>query len=676
MSRYDVRTAPLFRKVLRHPVLEPFLENHPDAEGLIRCGWGLKPSGRSARKAAAFGGRLLLLEDAFVRSLKPGSGGALYGLLADSKGVHYDAAGPSDLITALETGTPSGWMRNEPIDSATTSAMIERFKRLGVSKYNWFPGEYRESVPDFEPGILVVDQTRGDTAIRRGGIPEDGFARMLRDAFDLAAGRPVYLRAHPDHLHRAKRSCFPAALLNDSRLKLLPPDLSPARCFRFCETVMVGGSLLGMEALLHGCKVITYGRPFFAGWGLTEDRTPAAKPRSRTLDLATLFEHAYLRYCHYFDPDTKEPCGLDTILDHLERQFDTFRANRGKTITYGLTPWNRRIATAYFRSPGGNVEHCASPEELTTKPRTDRVVLWGRKLPAPDGCADVSLRIEDGFLRSRGLGAAFNYPFSWVVDHSGIYFDSTGPSDLETMLNTADFSEAEKHEAQCLIDTLLELRLTKYNLPTQDVTLDPAIVRGRKVILAPGQVEADASIAYGSHELKSNLALLRKIRAAEPDAFLLFKAHPDLVAATRHGNVLPPGYAETCDLAVTHGNIIDWLDLADEVHTMTSTVGFEALLRNKPVVTHGMPFYGGWGLTKDSLTCPRRTRRLTLVELVCGCLIRYPRYLNPITGEFTTASKVATLLTRPDSKPTQGIELRTLSAVKRFWISALRNRKS
>ncbi len=68
----------------------------------------------------------------------------------------------------------------------------------------------------------------------------------------------------------------------------------------------------------------------------------------------------------------------------------------------------------------------------------------------------------------------------------------------------------------------------------------------------------------------------------------------------------------------------------DEVHTMTSLAGFEALLRRRQVTVYGRPFYAGWGLTTDTLPIDRG-RRLTLEELVAGALILYPRYLDPVT---------------------------------------------
>lgn len=662
-----------FRKLERHPLLEGVVAKLGLAGKPVHVGWGRRPSGRAAAKsAAASGGTLLLLEDAFVRSIRPGAG-PVYGVIADSRGIHYDVTGGSDLLDALASGRASGWMN--PAGNENAADLMARFRETGASKYNWFPGEFGDSPPDEKPGILVVDQTRGDMAIRRGGLADRDFDRMLRAAFDACEGAPVYLRAHPDHLFRSKKTCFSADLLSDSRLRLLSPDLSPAQCFSFCRTVMVGTSLMGMEALIHGCKVVTFGWPFFAGWGLTEDRgRPGVVNRRRSLMLEELFSAAYLGYGHYFDPDTREPCGLGDILDHVRLQKEMFRKNRGLTVSVGFSPWKRQIVAGYLRGPAGRLEQVATMDEAAGLPghESARFLVWGRRPEIPARLQGRCSRVEDGFIRSKGLGAAFNFPYSWVIDSRGIYFDADAPSDLEHLLN-GGFPPSDLAQASAMIRVLREQRLTKYNLASGPVRLDPDMVRGRKIILVPGQVEADASIAFGSPELKSNLALLRRVREMEPDACLVFKAHPDLVAGARHGKVLPEGFAAACDLAVTEGNVLDWLDLCDEVHTMTSTVGFEALIREKPVVTYGLPFYAGWGLTTDRLPCPRRTRRLTLEELVCGALIRYPRYLNPETGEFTTALKVARLLSSSaTSRDRRAWHLKAVSSLKKVWVEFAR----
>ena len=672
MTHGSAKAAWWFRKVLRHPLLPALQEEigHP----AVRVGWGMRPSGRAAiQTAVSSGERLLLLEDAFVRSLRPGALGPVYGLLADSQGIHYRPDGASDLIQALRSGRPTGWMRDKPMPGDDPVDLLEKFRRHGISKYNWFPGEYENDTPDFPEGILVIDQTRGDASLRHGGLAGADFERMLRAALDECAGAPVYLRGHPDHVMRNKSSCLPKRLLDDKRIQFLPPTLSPTQCFSFCHTVMCAGSLMGMEALIHGRKVVTFGWPFFAGWGLTDDRSSSPKPpRGRTLSLTELFDFAYLRYPHYFDPDLGSPCGLSEIIDHIARQKEMFRKNRGRIVTAGFSPWKKRIADAYFRSPAGSVGH--APDLATARAVDDaRILLWGRKQDIPVDLVKRCARVEDGFLRSKGLGAAFNFPYSWVVDPIGIYFDSTGPSELEHILNRGGFSESQLAEARELARLLCDMRLTKYNLTAKPVALDPALVRGRKVILVPGQVELDMSIAFGSPEVKSNLDLLRRVRAEEPDACIVFKAHPDLVAGVRHGTVLPPEYNGLCDLAVTDGNVLDWMDLCDEIHTMTSTVGFEAILRKVPVVTYGLPFYAGWSLTRDKLTCPRRTRTLTVDELTCGALLIYPRYLNPETGEFTTASKVAHILTSPAAAgDRRAWHLKLVSALKKRWVEMMR----
>lgn len=662
-----------YRKIRRHRLLESLVRRLEPRDAEISVGWGYRPSGMAALRSAARNGcGLMLLEDGFIRSLRPGSG-VPYSLVADSRGIYYDATGRSDLLESLAGGQPVGWMR-PAADDEDVEHLMRRFRELGVSKYNWYPGEYsRAGLPD-QTGVLVVDQTRGDTSHAHGGMTAGDFDRMIRDALDEHPGEPIYLRSHPDHRYRGKHSCFSKWVFDEPRVRLLPPDLSPAQCFSFCREIHVGTSMMGMEALIHGCKVRTYGWNFYAGWGLTEDRGNVKSPRAKHLDLASLFKASYLDYTHYFDPDSLESCDMADILDHLALQKEMFLANRGRQVTVGFTPWTRKTVSGYLRGPATEITHVATMEEAERKFSTDeaRVVVWGRRKEFPPAFKGRAIRVEDGFIRSKGLGASFNFPYSQVVDSIGIYFDGSAPSDLEQLLNSG-FQPADLAQARELISILREKRLTKYNLTGGDVALDPALVAGRKVILVPGQVEADASIAFGSPVVKSNIGLLHAVRKLEPAAFLVFKAHPDLLAGARHGNLLPPGFAEACDLAVTHGNVLDWLDLCDEVHTMTSTVGFEALIREKRVITYGMPFYAGWGLTTDNLPCPRRVREITLEELVCGALITYPRYLNPATGEFTTALKVTKLLTSDGAaEDKRALHLKVLLILKKLWVVSTR----
>ena len=130
--------------------------------------------------------------------------------------------------------------------------------------------------------------------------------------------------------------------------------------------------------------------------------------------------------------------------------------------------------------------------------------------------------------------------------------------------------------------------------------------------------------------LQQNAALLAKVRAENPDAVILYKPHPDVEACLRPGTLTDTRAADMVLSATDTG----WLlEQVQEVWTVTSTLGFEALLRGKAVTCLGAPFYAGWGgLTRDLGPVPaRRNARPDLPTLAHAVLIAYPRYLDPVT---------------------------------------------
>jgi capsular polysaccharide export protein len=262
------------------------------------------------------------------------------------------------------------------------------------------------------------------------------------------------------------------------------------------------------------------------------------------------------------------------------------------------------------------------------QPVPDRawLLLWGMAAMPENTGADVTvLRMEDGFLRSAGLGADLARPVSWVVDGSGIYYNTKEPSDLETLLATREFDAETCARAVALRGRIVSAGLTKYNVGSQPWQRPPGTGR---VILVPGQVESDASIAFGAPDVKNNMGLLQAVREANPEAHILYKPHPDVEARLRKEGRGEQGARQWCDEIVANAPMGELLKAVDEVHVLTSLAGFEALLRGKRVTCYGQPFYSGWGLTHDILPHGRRHRRLTLDELVAGALIEYPLYLS------------------------------------------------
>jgi capsular polysaccharide export protein len=163
----------------------------------------------------------------------------------------------------------------------------------------------------------------------------------------------------------------------------------------------------------------------------------------------------------------------------------------------------------------------------------------------------------------------------------------------------------------------------------------------REIVLVPGQVADDEAVRLGGAELTdaepmaqggANLALLKQVRARRPGSHIVFRPHPDVAAGLRSGHVperLARQWADHIDMSPS---ILATIEIADRIETVASLAGFEAMIRAKPVTVHGQPFYCGWGLTEDLRPPARRTRKLTVEELVAGVLIVYPRYLDPASS--------------------------------------------
>lgn len=290
-------------------------------------------------------------------------------------------------------------------------------------------------------------------------------------------------------------------------------------------------------------------------------------------------------------------------------------------------------ALAFPRWKWPHVRRCFPGQEVRfitlgdALPRTGTLLLWGMA-PRPTGLPDAVrlLRLEDGFLRSVGLGAELVRPLSWVIDARGIYYDAATPSDLEALLMETAFTPELTSRAAALRTRIVASRLSKYNVGAARWQRPGSAMH---VVLVPGQVESDASLAYGAPGIRTNAALLQAARAACPQAYIVYKPHPDVVARLRRAGDGEDKALQWCDEVVPDADIAQLLLEVDEVHVLTSLAGFEALLRHKPVTCHGWPFYAGWGLTADSLRHPRRGRRLQLDELVAATLILYPLYLGP-----------------------------------------------
>lgn len=600
--------------------------------------WGHSPyAARGEAVAHRTGAKLLRIEDAFLRSVHPGRGGTPpLGLVIDSRGMHFDPAQPSDLEVLLAT---------HPLDDtalldAARSAMA-RLKEADLSKYNAHHPAFAADTALPAPGyVLLIDQTRGDASVIHGGCDANTFREMLFHACEDHPGQRIIIKTHPETTAGHRKGYFDAAslaLAPGADITLLDAPVSPAALLAGAVAVYTVSSQMGFEAILAGHRPHVFGQPFYAGWGLSEDARPVQR-RQRRLTRAQLFAAAMILYPVWYDPCRDRLCPLDQVISALEAQVRAWREDRHGWQASGMRLWKRRPLNGFF----GGVKPVRFRDG---RPRDGRrAMVWASK--AGEAAQDA-VRVEDGFLRSRGLGADLVPPLSLVCDDLGIYYDPQRESRLERLIaSRATLRPDQAARAQALVATLVARGLSKYNLGTAapDIT---ALAAGRRVVLVPGQVEDDASIRYGAGEVRSNRALLEAAREAHPADFIIYKPHPDVEAGLRPGNV---GEAEQlADLVAQGTDPAALLAQVDTVWTMTSLLGFEALIRGRRVVTLGAPFYAGWGLTDHrGPALPRRTARVTLDGLVHATLIDYPRYRDPVSGLPCPVEVVAARLAQGD----------------------------
>ncbi len=434
-----------------------------------------------------------------------------------------------------------------------------------------------------------------------------------------------------------RRLPSPLAAAAARGVKIIAGPVDPRALFDRTVRVYTVGGEIGLLALLAGLPVAAFGSAFYTGWGVTLDAPGVpARPCRRTVD--EIFAAACLVATRYRDPFRDRPASFTDTVALLADWRRAEEANRRIAVCVGMSFWKRRRIADFVRSAQGSpvLRNTAAAALAAASGETapaGAIAGWASRLP--DGLAEAAalrgiplIRVEDGFIRSVGLGSDFLPPASLVFDSRGMYFDPRGPSDLEVLLREAVFEPALVVRAARLAAQLVARGVTKYNLAGDAGGI--AAPAGRRRILVPGQVEDDLSILHGAGAVRTNLDLLASVRSAAPDAFIVYKPHPDVLAGHRKGMVPEKEARRFADRVISGGSTPALLAEVDELHTMTSLAGFEALLRGRRVVVYGRPFYAGWGLTTDLVPLDRG-RDLTLGELVAGVLILYPRYLDPLT---------------------------------------------
>ncbi|WP_085991087.1 hypothetical protein [Oceanobacillus senegalensis] len=636
--------------------------------------WGYKEPTKIRKYAKEKGIQIIRTEDGFVRSLGLGAGHSLpMSVVADEKGLYYNAQKPSELehiLLQYDFAAHQNLLEN-------AKASMEKLIQAGVSKYNHVGKTNVKKIYGEKTNkrILVIGQVEEDASIQYGCDREMTNNDLVWAAYRENPDAEIIYKPHPDVLtgHRNMVS-DPEDVSHVAKVVTEPLGIVDA--LETIDHVYTITSLAGFEALMRGITVTCFGMPFYAGWGLTDDRQ-ANKRRNRKLTLEELFAGAYILYPRYISLQTNKLIDCKQAIDELMEQIEKDRLQKEeeykqkllkkkdktkkpfvevgenweddteeKPIAYmfGFNPWKREHISRFFPEYRTAFAFGKTDLEKLLPYIIDDphfvFIVWGFK--EPDDIREYAeshqiklIRTEDGFVRSLGLGAGHSLPMSIVADEQTLYFDSRSPSDLEQILQTYDFKGQPEllETAKRNIEKLNYTGISKYNHvgPT-----DIEKIYGKKTkkrILVIGQVEEDASIKYGCDREITNNDLVWAAYRENPDAEIIYKPHPDVL--TGHRNMIsdPMAVAHIAHVVTEPLSLVDSLKTIDHVYTITSLSGFEALIRGISVTCFGSPFYAGWGLTDDRQPNDRRNRKLTIEELFAGAYLVYPRYISLETNQ-------------------------------------------
>ena len=669
-------------------------------------GWGHKKSYQRANKAATRQQlSTLSIEDGFLRSLDSGTS-SRHGLsvVVDDVGIYFDLTQRSRLEQLIIERTKNATIDNSGTEEARAQQLMARICDEKISKYNAVidcpllddlvsqENTNTLKIP-LKSHVLLIDQVAGDASIRGAGANKRQFKRMLKAACRNHPDSHIWIKAHP-----ASKSGYLTSLGLPKNVRLLTQALNPIALLSQVEHVYTVSSHMGFEALMLGKKVHCFGVNWYSGWGLTDDsgapkrllkevqhrrelsaRASVSTKKTSGLSLfsiasnktintmlETLFYSAYIDYSHYVDPATKKACDIDTAIEWLVTNRHWQSRLEGDFTVYEFSRWKLPFVrdfinlprTTLFVKPKPRLKNLLHPDHFRVNYQRP-LLVWGlakrqqvqqkrqKKLVMQSSEMPSIYCMEDGFIRSNGLGATLLAPLSVVIDKQGIYYDATQPSDLETLLcNCEALNPCQSTRVKLLQEKLRTQRVSKYNVGT-DVNssnsqhsswMQEAKLSNKRRILIIGQVEDDLSVQYCGSTIKTNSGLIDRVCQDNPDAYLIYKPHPDVEAGLRAGKVAAAGLRQVNAVAYDTA-MPDCLECVDEVHTISSLTGFEALLRGLQVTCYGLPFYAGWGLTADidaqlppkSEYLDRRKRDtvLTLEQLLYCVLIRYPLYRLP-----------------------------------------------
>lgn len=267
--------------------------------------------------------RVVMIEAGFLRGVLLDNSASIYDqslcFFVDDLGFHFDPARPTRLEVMLND--PGFNLTDE--DLARAARLRRRIVDARLTKYN----DQLMTVTlaaRTGPRVLVVEQARNDWAVLCSGGSRRSFVRMLERALEENPDAEILVKVHPDSLDGKRggvqRSYF-GRMQGCERITIIREKVNPFSLLEMVDKVYVFSSMLGFEAALMGKEVHVFGKPCYAGWGVTHDRQRMRRrARRRSLDeLVYTIYFAYQKYKNLSGEWCSAEEAIDILLDLRER---------------------------------------------------------------------------------------------------------------------------------------------------------------------------------------------------------------------------------------------------------------------------------------------------------------------------------------------------------------------
>ena len=284
-------------------------------------GWGRKKSGKKAVKLATkLNTSFVLLEDGFIRSLALGvEGSPSFSIVEDDVGIYYDATTPSRLENILNS---YDFQSDEKLMLQAREA-IALIQKHHISKYNNAKDLPQNYFSQDEQRVLVIAQTAGDASLKYGMLENFTTDEMIESALRENPDATVYVKVHPDVLSGKKKSDTDVEKVKE-RCRVIEENFNPIALLKNFSKVYTKTSGMGFEALLVGCECVCFGMPFYAGWGVTTDKSVCSRRKTKH-SVEEIFAAAYILYTRYYNPYKKRECDIFETIEEIVLQRDKSR---------------------------------------------------------------------------------------------------------------------------------------------------------------------------------------------------------------------------------------------------------------------------------------------------------------------------------------------------------------